>query len=442
MRYVENKNRKGFVATEADFEPSASLAPIKKFFLNQGSDYWKEVSEHLLSGNIVIPNKKAWDKDFILGGTDYASLTSLIFEPNAYTQDPEKFNPFGNLFMGDVISLLNSCSYYGVEEMNVLDFGVITAFIAAALSQNTKKATKISYVGSVHLDWITRCMITALTSNRDVNKTNINLHIPNYFCTCYQFNNLINKFNILAKDKTLNVKLGPGDYQGLTVSSYFTLISGLNVRAGFKTPNLTVHEMKVTALEKHFIRCCAEEEKEYETAAELFRKGPDRFFLGRISHFGGDDTQLAKYDKDTEELYLPNPYCERIHNYLFTRKKNPPKFLKVVQDNPCRFDMKIPEYPIASCIVDIKKVSFENSTKDDKWVLALAQDLYTYAQDINKLRHSNQSNGTDKPLHVEVILPNDRPEMCERLKEKIEWTTVLLRTTHDLNYTYEFVGGN
>ena len=32
--------------------------------------------------------------------------------------------------------------------------------------------------------------------------------------------------------------------------------------------------------------------------------------------------------------------------------------------------------------------------------------------------------------------------MCEKLKEKIEWTTVLLRTTHDLNYTYEFVGGN
>ena len=434
----ENTGVQSIVATEADFGPLASLAPIKEYFCNQSSEYWSEVKGHLLAGYITIPNKQAWNRDFILGGTDFACLTPLIFEPYSYKQDYEKFNAYGNLFMGDCISILNSCTQFGIKRMDVLDFGIVALFVAAALTWNSMK-TRTKAVRSPSVDWIVRCFLSALTKHNDASDTEINLHITDYFSTCGQFSDFMRNVNEFARGDEIDAVIKSGCYQSLVVSAYFSLISGLNTRANFRTPNLTVHELKATAKEQYLIKCCSEENMEYLVTKEICRKGIAKFCEDKQGRIVPGLTYVNGLDDTVESPYFPNPYCTRIHNYLHTRKKKPPEFLTVVYDNPCRQSDKLPKTPIASCTIDINKLAFHNATKEDIWMLSTALLQYSYAQEINKLRRSFQSDGKDNPLLVKVILPKSRPELVEKLKDRINMSNSILRSTYDLDYTYEFI---
>ena len=434
-----NTSVQSIIATEADFEPCASLAPIKEYFCKHDSEYWNtNVKNHMLSGYITLPNKTAWNTNFILGGTDFACLTPLIFEPYTYTQDYEKFNTYGNLFMGDCISLLNSCSQFGITEMNVLDFGISITFIATAFASSI--LGKKSWTnGRASIDWITRCFLAALTKHNKASNTEINLHISDFFSICGQFNDFISSVNEVAKDVEMDPVMYPGEYQSLVISAYFSLISGLNTRTNFKTPNLVVHEIKMTAKEKQLVECCSEEYEEYLVTREIFRKGLAKFCTDKHGRMTDEQALINSADNSLEEPYFPNQHCARIHNYLHTRKRRPPEFLTVVFDNPCRICDKLPKTPIASCTLDVNKLAFDNATKDDSWVLSSALLQYSYAQEINKLRRSFQSHGKDNPLLVKIILPNNRPKLVDALKNKIAWSTSILRSTDDLDYIYEFI---
>lgn len=398
-----------------------------------GQSTYNTVEQVIKKGQLVIPNLGAWSQDFVLAGTNKVYLSQFLLHPFVHKYSLEDFNAFGNLALGDFISLLRSCSQFHLDTLDVEDFGATMA-ILSYLASGAKKVKKgASCFGKKGLqavkkvdfgvDWLTRAIMTALT--QPTGNTKLTLHLNNFYYTTEFSKLVLQKISELAKEVNLPTEVEPHIFQGGVVSAYFTYVSGLKERLGFVKPSLVFHEMEVTKAENTLLNLGFRSSSEvlmgiqFQGLYKYFEDIRPAFYKDSIE---GDAKELYRivHTESEPELYLPNEYCERINKILHSRKTLP-KGVTVVQENPCKQNMLMRENTIASCTINLDEAN--NATV-----------LYTYAQEVNKARNSLQTNGDGMPLLVTVRVPKGCKQSVE---QDINRTNMRLIGAHSLNFQYE-----
>lgn len=422
------------------------ISTIRDYFLNStSSEIWKQLKSNIDNGYIVVPNINAWSRDFIYGGSIKVSLLNMILEPFTHNINKNDFNAYGNVAYGDMMSVLRTCNDYRVDTVEVMDFG--TTIVAIALMKVLACRIKKSYEQNdietdicKATDWLTRSSIAMLSLPEEASNTKYILHFP----TIYEINAQLYTLNKEIRKITMNTPkkfyMSMRTYQFLLNSAYFVYVSGLKLKENFCKPNIVFHEVIATEFEKSLL-IRSEYFKTPENVYEVFNNStPEEVYksirnsLTKAEKRYMDD--MLKSETGEESVFSNEPGIEYVYRILHSRRV-PPDGISIIQENPCRSGKKeIVKTPIASCVIDVDKYIFNNSTKDEDFIVNSVLMMYSNAQDINKVRTSLQSNGTDRPLLVTFKLSNEK--ILNKLKPQIDRITTTIRSVSDEDYVYEF----
>ena len=438
-------------AVQEKYHTAKTMTTIKNYFLtNTSEEVWNELEENINKGYLVIPNITAWYQDFILGGGDTAKMAPLLLEPFTHTIDLEKFNAYGNVAFGDMLSMLRCCMDFNMKDIEVLDFGAALMILAAMVTSITSKKNKCKHREaesglifdiSKEVDWLARSAVALFTSPSNVAHTNFTFHIPSMYDSLRYANLVLKTIRPYMKLLKIDLTLTPEVYQGLAVGSYFMFASGLNLRDNFEKPSLVFHEMELTKAQYALVS--AESLKDKDVISSIRTLGIENAFRVHmrdlsIDEYKGIEKALVSEDKDEVMLYLPNQNASYTHQVITTRKRLP-EGMSIVRENPCETTLELEEVPIATCTIDVDKILAENSTKSEEWLINHISALYSNAQDINRLRASLQTNADGKKMFVNIKVNNK--DFKDKLLPALRKITVILINTFDDNMCFRIVEG-
>lgn len=429
-----------------------TLSTIKSYVKeHSGIEVWEELEKYIKEGYLEIPNIHSWYRDFVLAGSEKVYLLPLLLEPYTHTINPRSFNAYCNISFGDMLALLRSCNDYGMERVEVMDFGETIVFLGALSEVVTRKAYK-GFVGSntvaARVDWLTRCALAALTGHEDVMKTKYVLHLSNMYSALKYTSSVFDQLKPLIKPATVEVDIAPNIYQGLVNGTYFAYTTGMKLREGFNKPDLVIHEMGATECERQIL---SYSEFGDEDVVDLIRTlGPQgvlntckwRFTKSAEGGALYRSIEAAIREGGSElQAYIPNEYCERVHDVIHSRNASLPDGVSIVLDHVCEMPEEIPKtQPLATCVINIDKLMQDNPTRSTDWIMNTVMMLYSHAQDINFLRESLQTNEGYKTLLVVLQLSNK--ELQDELEGKIKAVNARLVSSYGGNLIYKFRGGN
>lgn len=436
-------------AVQEKYHTAKTMATIKNYFLtNTNEEVWKDLENSINKEYLIIPNITAWYQDFILGGGKKAQIAHLILEPFTHTIDLKKFNAYGNVAFGDMLSMLRSCMDFNMKEIEVTDFGAAIMILAAMITSVTSKKNKCKHREeesglifdiSKEADWLVRSVLAAFTSPSNVAHTEYTLHIPSMYDSLAYSNDLFSVIRPHMKLLKTNLELTPEVYQGLAVGAYFMFNSGLNLRENFEKPNLVFHEMVLRNDQRALIES---EELANEDVISTIRIWGLANAYERYKHTLSIEEQkriekaFVADDKDNVSLYLPNQHAQYVNQIINTRTRLP-KGMSIVRENPCETGIYVQPVPIATCMIDVDKLMFENATKSEEWILSTVSMLYSNAQDINRLRAKLQTGADEKVLFVYLKCTNK--DMTNKLCVKLRKLTSTLINTYDYNMRFKIV---
>lgn len=422
-------------------------------------DVWNTLKEHFDKGYIRISNINTWSHDFLFGGSNKVYLVPSLDTPVTHNTDRERINLYGNIALGDVISLLRTCNELHMEELYIEDIVPLIQILATMMVykstgieilgeridrgefQGRESSAKGRFVQAVcaKAEWISRVLMSALVSHEIANPTKLIFKIPTYVEYCVQMTG----YNTILKGTRLIEHVNSPKscvFRVISNALMFANKSSLKLREGFTKSYLEYHLPLVTPVEQVIYSSKSIGKGAIVSVNNFLEKHGMEATLKKLEKGPAEERRELEIAKQLPPIPQPlyvDEHVEAAWNMINASRRV--KNLTVVDERPALIKYKfLPKFPIATTEVDLDRLSFDNATKDEEWLLNMAVLLYTNAQEINALRVSRQTAPTDKhPLRV--VIYNDNDELQPKLVDRINEVTESLKSAYMHTYEVEYI---
>lgn len=423
-------------------------------------DVWNTLKEHFDKGYVRISNINTWSHDFLFGGSNKVYLVPSLGTPVTHNTDRERINLYGNIALGDIISLLRTCNELHMEELYIEDIVPLIQILATMMVYKStgiellgekldreedvgrpKSKVKGRFIQAVcaKAEWITRVLMAALVSNEITNPTKFIFKIPTYVEYCVQmtgYNTILKGAGLLEHTNSPKSCV----FRVISNALMFANKSSLKLREGFTKSYLEYHLPLVTPVEQVIYSSESVDTKSIVKINNYLENHGMEATLKKIEKGTAADRRELEVAKQLPPIPQPlyvDEHVEAAWNMINASRRV--KNLTVVDERPALIKYKfLPKFPIATTEVDLDRLSFDNATKDEEWLLNMAVLLYTNAQEINALRASRQTAPIGKhPLRV--VIYNDNDELQPKLVSRINEVTESLKSAYMHIYDVEYI---